>query len=210
MKKKGIINLFLFFLLIGLLIFTYYYEELRFFENKDEHKTEFDLAQDVKAIKQIKLKNVTIIFNGTHYELADSHQKINQEMIKNLFNHFSHFKIKRTLNEAEISEIVTTKKEALFFREEPFFVELLVEKNNGNVDHEKYVWGNYLGKDLGYYIKKTVNSKTEWLLVEDLSAMSGVYYADDDVNLVNYEKVKALLTGKVEDYLEKNDPPKVK
>ncbi len=202
MKKKGLINFFWLALLVGLLIFTYYYEELHFFESTSDASPKIDLAQDVKSIQVIRLKNSTIINTGK-YEVESPRYRADDEMINSLLTSFAHFKVKRKLGVDEINSIVKNSQESLFFNVTPFFVDLELLKTDGSKQRELYVWGNYLGKDLGNYIKRTVNGVTEWLLVSDESPMNGLYYANDDVNLVKYEKLKSLLIARPNDYFAK-------
>ena len=99
MKK----NFLLFFLLVGLLTFTYYKEELgRYYQEAQNNKQSGLLKGNIERIQEVRFKDYTILLDGP--KRIKGHQlPVSQKKLDQFFYRLSHLKIQRRIHLSELA-----------------------------------------------------------------------------------------------------------
>lgn len=187
MKKNGILIV----LLMGLIVFAYYFEELGEHRGRLAYDAKHRIVNaDFKNIDAILLSKVKLLKIDGRWMVGDLDYPASNTLIDKLFNHLKSIHLVKALNE---------KDEDQFFARQSHFITLSALGKNW-----KYRLGDVSEVTGNFYFQDLNGSERVTYLARDISEFSGFYKTELELDLGKYLALKDLIAGGPENFVNAN------
>lgn len=180
MKRNSI----LFLILAGLLVFTYFYEELGTKKEQaaSEAQAELFSQSEFGTLRTLKLAHALIEFKGDNGELVIGPEQIRGDFqkVKKLLDLLGALKIESELAVEEVQK----QGETTFFGENPQGITFVFDQ--GEV---AFKLGRKLDISESFYVKVQTPKELKYAVVKDTSARQGIYWRQDQNSDRNYVRL---------------------
>ncbi len=156
-------------ILIGLLTFTYFFQELKERERfRDKDQKEILLNQsEMGPLKGFKIGSVEIIKKGEEFFLSKTRYLVSKERVAQVFNILSGLRVEKIL---PLSNKGVIENKKLFFPESLKEISFIFKKDNF-----KFILGHKLEFSQSFYFRVEKKGKIRWGIAKDVSDFKALY-----------------------------------
>ncbi|MCP4912197.1 MAG: hypothetical protein GY909_03680 [Oligoflexia bacterium] len=190
MKKNGI----LFLILVGLLTFTYFFQELGDIKKVEETKVNQNIVNTELMGDLIELKNshVTLKRDKNKVFRTEKNHPVDPRKLSAFLEALSDLRVKETIDE------INSSNEKDFFPSENNFLEFRFQRGK-----MKFILGNKLAFNQNFYVKIIENKKVKYVIAENLTAAQTAYRQEEAHNNDSrYNKFIQLLNWQAKQFRE--------
>lgn len=169
MKKNGI----LFLILVGLLTFTYFFQELGDIKKVEDTKVNQNIVNAGLMGELIGLQNQHVTLTRDENKVFRTLNKhpVDPRKLSAFLESLSDLRVKESIDE------INSSNEKEFFPSEDNFLEFTFEKGK-----MKFILGNKLRFNQNFYVKIIENGQTKYVIAENLTAAQTAYRQEEAHN----------------------------